>query len=424
LTIFEERESEVRSYCRSFPAVFEEARNACLYDDTGKRYIDFFAGAGALNYGHNNPYIKEQVLTYLKKDRLIHALDMSTTAKAEFLTTFQDLILKPRNLNYKIMCCGSTGTNSVEAALKLARKNKKRCNVIAFSGAFHGMSIGSLSVSSDRNHRIGAGVPLNHVVFAPYCSQFGDYRKSLEYLEWMLADDHSGVDIPACIILETIQAEGGVNVAEIEWLRGVRDICDRYDILMVIDDIQVGIGRNKTFFSWEKSGIVPDMVTVSKSISGIGFPMSLLLIKPEYDIFTPSEHNGTFRGFQLSFVGAKAGIEFFVKNNLENKVQEKETVIKEYLESQIRPISSKLEIRGSGMIWGIDFIRLDPSAATKVMSECFENGLIIERAGRKDSVLKILPPLTIEKEELLAGLDIIARSTRKVTAEYDQTLLL
>lgn len=287
MNIFEEIESEVRSYCRSFPAVFEKAVNAHLYDVSGKVYIDFFAGAGALNFGHNNPQIKKKMVDYLCEDNVIHALDMSTKAKAEFLETFRNLILEPRNLDYKVMCCGSTGTNAVEAALKLARKNTKRTNVIAFAGAFHGLTMGSLSATSDIFSRKGAGVPLQNITFAPYCNQFSNYKQSLEYLEWILSDDHSGIDKPACILLETIQAEGGVYVAEAEWLRGIRDICDRYDILMVVDDIQVGVGRNGTFFSWEKAGIVPDMVILSKSISGIGLPMSLLLIMPKYDIFKP-----------------------------------------------------------------------------------------------------------------------------------------
>lgn len=418
MNIFEEIESEVRSYCRSFPAVFDRAVNAFLYDTSGKEYVDFFAGAGAMNFGHSNKTIKDKVLEYLSEDNIIHALDMNTKAKGEFLETFRALILKPRNLDYKVMCCGPTGTNAVEAALKLARKNKRRTNIIAFSGAFHGMTMGSLAATTDRKSRGGAGVPLQNITFAPYCNQFGDYRKSLEYLEWMLFDDHSGIDKPACILLETIQAEGGINVAEHEWLRGVRNICDRYDILMVVDDIQVGVGRNETFFSWERSGIVPDMVTLSKSIGGIGLPMSLLLIKSQYDIFRPSEHNGTYRGFQLSFVSAKAGIEYFIENHMEEMTHKKSEIIRNYLEEQIKPLSQKIEIRGSGLIWGVDLIHIDETMATEVMRKCFKSGLILERAGRHDSVVKILPPLTIEEETLLKGLDILKECIKAVLQNF------
>lgn len=416
MNIYEERESEVRSYCRHFPIVFKQAKNAYMYDIDGNEYIDFFAGAGAINFGHNNPYIKSKLLDYLSENNIIHALDMYTEAKGEFLESFQNLILEPRNLDYKIMCCGSTGTNAIEAALKLARKNTKRTNVIAFSGAFHGMTLGSLAVSSDRNSRKGAGVSLDNVSFAPYATEFDDYRLSLKYLNWMIADDHSGIDKPACIILETIQAEGGVNVANHEWLKGVRKICDENDILMVIDDIQVGIGRNATFFSWEKSGVVPDMVILSKSISGFGLPMSLLLIKPQYDIFRPSEHNGTFRGLQLSFVCSKAAMEYFTINNMQKLVEEKEIMIREFLLKDIMSLDYHLIIRGSGMIWGIDFRDFSLEICNKVMKECVKRGLIIEKAGRNDRVLKILPPLTIEKSVLLQGLNIIYESIQAVIA--------
>lgn len=309
-SIFEKRESAVRSYCRKYPAVFEMAKNAELFDENGNRYIDFLAVAGSMNYGHNNPEIKKAVLEYLSEDRVINSLDMYTTAKAEFLEVFTSQILEPRGLNYKVMCCGPTGTNAVEAALKLARKNKKRTNVFAFSGAFHGMTLGSLALTTDKVSREGGSVPLNNVTFFPYDGIFD----SIKYLEYVLNDDHSGIDKPAAIILETVQAEGGINVASVEWLKGIRRICDEHDILMITDDIQIGNGRSGYFFSFERAGVVPDMVVLSKSISGFGLPMALLLMKPELDIFRPAEHNGTFRGSQLSFVGGTAGIRYFVSH--------------------------------------------------------------------------------------------------------------
>ncbi len=414
LSIFEENESEVRSYCRKFPEEFTFARNAELITTTGKSYLDFFAGAGAMNFGHNNPYIKKAILAYLEDDHIIHALDMYTEAKEDFISAFRTMILTPRSLSYKIMFCGSTGTNAVEAALKLSRKVKKRSNIFAFSGAFHGMSLGSLSMTGDSFSRNGAGLPLHDVTFLPYYNAFPDSMTSLDYMEQVLLDDHSGIDKPSAVFLETVQAEGGINPAPIEWLKRLRSICDTYNILMVVDDIQVGVGRCGSFFSFERAEIVPDMVVLSKSISGFGLPMSLLLIKPEYDLFEPAEHNGTFRGNQLGFVGAKAGIEYFVSSKLDQIVKANEAVMRNFLISEILPLDPRLQIRGIGMIWGIDFSSIDYKLAKKISHTCFENGLVIELAGRKDCVLKLLPPLTIEPDHLKKGLQIIKDSVIQI----------
>ncbi len=410
LSIFEERESQVRSYCRKYPVVFERAKNAEMFSVDGKRYIDFLAVAGSMNYGHNNPEIKKAVLDYLAEDRIINALDMYTSAKEEFLETLTSLILEPRKLDYKVMCCGPTGTNAVEAALKLARKNKGRANVIAFSGAFHGMTLGSLAMTTDKVSREGGSVPLGNVAFAPY-----DGTKdvdSLSYLRWILEDDHSGIDKPAAIVLETVQAEGGINVAGIEWLRGVRKICDEHDILMIVDDIQVGNGRTGSFFSFERADIVPDMVVLSKSISGLGMPMALLLMKPELDIFRPAEHNGTFRGNQISFVGGTAALRYFVGHEMDKEVKRKGEIIRNHLEKEIMPMDDRLAVRGIGMLWGIDFAGIDPGMAIKAVHAAFDRGLICEVAGRGDGVLKLMPPLTIEDGILSEGLNIIKDSVK------------
>ena len=403
--VFSEYESQVRSYCRKYPTVFKRAKNSELFDVDGNRYIDFLSVAGSMNYGHNNPYIKKAVLDYLQSDKPINMLDMYTEAKAEFLETFNEKILKPRNLNYKIMCCGPTGTNAVEAALKLARKNTGRTGIFAFSGAFHGMSLGALACTTDKISREGASIPLNNVYHMPYDGI--DCIDSIEYLKWLLNDDHSGYEKPAAIILETVQAEGGVNVADANWLRQIREICDKEGILMIVDDIQVGCGRSGNFFSFERAGITPDFVVLSKSISGFGMPMALLLIKPELDIFRPAEHNGTFRGNQLSFVGGTAGINYFTENNIGDEVKRKGAIIEEFITSKILPVDKRLSCRGIGFIWGIDFSKIDSALALKAVHECFDNGLIVEVAGREDSVLKIMPPLTIEDDTLTEGLEII-----------------
>lgn len=408
--IFESTESEVRSYCRKYPVVFSKAKNSELFSVEGERYIDFLAVAGSMNYGHNNPEIKSKIVEYLSEDHVINALDMYTEAKEEFLSTIKEKILKPRNLDYKVMCCGPTGTNAVEAALKLARKNTGRTNIIAFAGAFHGMSLGSLAMTTDRTSRQGAGVSLNNVTFLPYDGTLD----SIAYLKWVLEDDHSGIDKPAAIVLETLQAEGGINVASVEWLQEIRKICTENDILMIVDDIQVGNGRTGTFFSFERADIIPDMVVLSKSISGFGTPMALLLMRPELDIFRPAEHNGTFRGNQLSFIGGTAAINYFVSHKLDEEVRRKGAIVEKFIREEILPMDERLSHRGMGLMWGIDFSKIDPSMAIHAVHEGFERHIIMEVAGRQDAVLKLMPPLTITDDILYEGLEIVKASVASV----------
>jgi diaminobutyrate-2-oxoglutarate transaminase len=426
MNIFEDRESNVRSYCRSFPAVFTRAKGALVYSESGKEYLDFFAAAGSLNYGHNNDSIKRKLLSYLEGDGIVHSLDMYTTAKKEFLEAFTREILKPRGLDYKVQFCGPTGTNAVEAALKLVRKVKHRVPIFSFMGGYHGVSSGSLSVTASLEKRAAAGLPLSHAVFLPYPSmphpsKFMERWDSIEYLEAVLNDSHSGIERPAAVILETVQAEGGVYVAPIEWLQRLRRLCDEQDILLICDEIQVGCGRTGPFFSFERANIAPDLVTLSKSISGYGGPMSLLLMKPQLDVWQPAEHNGTFRGYQLSLVGATAALEYRKTINLEFHQKEKETFLESFLKTEIRPLADSIDIRGVGMIWGVDFSREPngPDVAKRIAARCFELGLIIERAGRGDTVLKIMPPLTIEMALLKKGCSLIARAIKDCTGRQD-----
>jgi diaminobutyrate-2-oxoglutarate transaminase len=414
MDIFQDWESNVRSYCRSFPIVFQNAEGPYLYSESGKRYLDFFAGAGALNYGHNHKYIKDRVLSYFQSDNVLHALDMHTSAKRHFMENFVNHILVQRNLHYKIQFCGPTGTNAVEAALKLARRVKKRSGIFSFDGGFHGMSLGALAVSSNMESRNAAGVPLTHVSFMPYFDQKKKSSAGLEFMDQILTDSHSGVEKPAAIIFETVQAEGGVNVASTEWMQRLRELCNKHDVLLICDDIQVGCFRTGPFFSFERANVVPDLVTLSKSISGLGFPMSLVLMKPELDIWMPGEHTGTFRGNQLAFVGADAAIDLANKIGIESIVKANETFLDGFLHEQIGSLSEKMDVRGVGMIWGIDVSEVGgPRLAKRVTDMCFEKGLIVERAGRQDTVIKLLPPLTIDANVLEEGCQIIRESVAK-----------
>lgn len=412
--VFETYESEVRSYCRKYKAVFQTAKGSKIWDEEGREYVDFFDGAGALNYGHNNDYIKEKLIDYLRKDGIIHALDMYTGPKRDFIEYFEENILKPRNLDYKIMFTGPTGTNAVEAALKLARKVTGRTNVFALMGCFHGMTMGALALTTDMTSRKGAGVPLHDVTHIPAPYMFPELD-TIAYMERLLADDHSGVEKPAALVIETIQAEGGIYPLDAEWLKKVEAFCRKHEIMLIVDDIQVGCGRSGGFFSFERAGIKPDMVVLSKSIGGYGMPMAVLLFRPELDIWKPGEHNGTFRGNQLSFVAARAALEFALEDGLYEKVDAKGRIAEDFLLREVKPLNDQIEIRGIGLIWGVDFGKAGPAGlCRRVVDECFKNGLIIEQAGREDCVLKLMPALTISEEDLLAGLEIIRRSVQTV----------
>lgn len=412
-TVFETYESNVRSYCRSFPTVFTTAKGAIMTDEAGKDYIDFFAGAGALNFGHNPEYMVQRLIAYLQSGGILHSMDMYTPAKRDFLEYFQQHILAPRGLNYKIQFAGPTGTNAVECAIKLARMNKKRQNVFALMGAFHGMTLGSLSLTTDRCSRDGAGQALTNVTHIPVPYIFPELD-TIAYTERLLTDDHSGVEKPAAIVLETVQADGGINVFDAEWLRQLRELCDRHDILMIVDDIQVGCGRTGTFFSFERAGIIPDMVTVSKSIGGCGMPISLLLLKPELDIWEPGQHSGTFRGNQLSLIAGKAGLEIMAETDLLSEVQRKGKLVDEFLRNEVCTLDSRISHRGIGLMWGVDFSGFDKDMTKPLIAACFQNGLIVERVGRENAVLKIMPPLVIEDELLLQGLRILKKSVQEI----------
>ena len=413
ISVFENYESNVRSYCRSFPTVFTTAKGAVMTDEDGRDYIDFFAGAGALNYGHNPDYIMQKLIAYLQSDGILHSMDMYTAPKREFLDFFEEKILRPRGLDYKVQFAGPTGTNAVEAALKLARKVKKRENVFALMGAFHGMTLGSLALTTDRSSRDGAGQRLANVTHVPAPYMFPELD-TIAYMERLLTDDHSGVEKPAAIVLETVQADGGIYPFDVEWLRRLRDLCDRHDVLLVADDIQVGCARTGTYFSFERAGIVPDIVTMSKSIGGCGMPMALVLFRPELDIWQPGEHTGTFRGNQLSLVAAKAGLEMLLNDKIEEQVQRKAQLVDAFLREEICPLDDRITYRGIGLVWGVDFSAFAGDMTKTLIAACFKNGLIVERVGRDNNVLKLMPPLVIEDELLLRGLQILKQSIQEI----------
>ena len=419
MSTIERMESEVRSYCRVFPATFTKAEGCYQYDDKGNEYLDFFSGAGTLNYGHNNPQFKAKLIEYIQQDGVVHSLDMTTAAKIDLLERFESVILKPRGLDYKVQFPGPTGTNAVESALKLARKIKGRQPILSFTNAFHGMTLGSLSISGNAFKRDGAGVPLAHAVNMPFDGYFGDEVDTIEYMDRLLNDNGSGIDTPAAAIVETVQAEGGINVASFEWLQRLETLCRKYDMLLILDDIQVGCGRTGPFFSFEPAGIYPDMVCLSKSLSGYGLPLAFTLIRRELDQWQPGEHNGTFRGHNLAFITATEALSYWEDDTLSKEVQRKGHKAHAFFEDMAEKYPNMfVEAHGRGLIQGLECRQ--EGSADKLSATAFERGLIAETSGPEGHVFKLLPPLTIEEAELEAGLQIIEEAVEEVAKEQQR----
>ncbi|GAA1227101.1 diaminobutyrate--2-oxoglutarate transaminase [Kitasatospora nipponensis] len=406
-SLFETMEAEVRLYCRKFPVVFERAKGAELFTEDGRVFLDFFCGAGTLNYGHNPEPIKRRLADYLAADGITHGLDMFTVAKREFLTRLDQVVLRPRGLDYKVQFCGPTGTNAVEAALKLARKVTGRRGFVSFTGAFHGMSQGSLAVTGSRRARQAGGVLAQEVTFVPFeDGPFGSFD-SIDYLDRMFADPSSGVDLPAAVIVEPVQLEGGVYPASGDWLRRLRDLTQRHGILLIADEIQSGCGRTGTFFAFEQAGIVPDLVTLSKSIGGYGLPLSLVLLRRELDVWEPGEHTGTFRGNQLAFVAATAAWDYWEQPEFLSDLAASSERLRAFGADVAQAVPGTV-VRGRGMVLGLDLAAVGGAArAERVQRSCFEHGLIVELAGRHDEVVKVMPPLVIDRVRLERGLAVL-----------------
>ncbi len=410
-------ESKVRSYCRHFPVVFSKATGSTLEDEEGNEYIDFLAGAGALNYGHNDPVLKEKLMEYIEADQIVHGLDLVTEAKRAFMEAFESLILSPRGMRYKMQFTGPTGTNAVEAAMKIARNVTGRQTIVSFTNGFHGVTMGSVAATGNSHFREGCGMQPQGTAFMPYDGYMGDEIDTTEYLDKMLTDGSSGLDHPAAVIVETIQGEGGINVASNEWLRSLEMVCRKHDILLIVDDIQVGCGRTGTFFSFEEAGISPDIITLSKSLSGYGLPLSVVLIKPELDQWKPGEHNGTFRGNNLAFITARAALEEYWRDDtFEREVKRKGEIVRESLERLVDlDERGVLTARGRGMMQALDCT--SGNLAARISALAFEKGLIMETSGSLDQVLKCLIPLTIRDDELKRGLSILEESVIEALSE-------
>lgn len=419
MELFERWESEIRGYSRAYPTVFIKASNARQLDEQGRSYIDFFAGAGVLNFGHNNPRMKAALIRFIEADGVAHSLDMATDVKREFIRAFVDTILKPRDWDYKLQFMGPTGTNAVEAALKLARRVTGRSHVIAFSQGFHGMTLGSLACTANQYFRNAAGVPLNHVSHVPFETPNGCGMGCLNTLRETLENSSSGVDAPAAFIVEPIQAEGGVNVASREWLQALQQLARDTGALLIFDDIQAGCGRTGQYFSFDGMGLEPDIICLAKGIGGYGTPLAMNLVKPEHDAhWQPGEHTGTFRGQGFSFVAGREALRYFDDDELMRQTRERGEQIHARLQALAEHYrNAGFEVRGKGMMQALDVA--EGARAKAIVRECFESGLLVGPCGVGGRVVKLIPPLTIPDDDLEQGLRLLESAVKRVMEAED-----
>ena len=406
------RESEVRSYSRTFPTTFVSASGSTMVDHWGRTYIDFLAGCGALNYGHNDPDMAAAIVAHLESGGIAHGLDMATTAKDEFIAALTEL-MTDRQLDHRIQFTGPTGANAVEAALKLARKVTGRSQVVAFTNGFHGVTAGALAASGNAGNRMAPVLPLPGVLRALYDGYLGPDVDTAELLDALLNDASSGFDPPAAILLEVVQGEGGLNQASDGWLRRIAEVARQHGALLIVDDIQAGCGRTGSFFSFERAGVVPDLITLSKSLSGFGLPLSVLLLRPEIDIWSPGEHNGTFRGNNLAFVTATVALRKFWSGSVDrggpalvDEVSRRADLVRGLLTRLAE--TNGFAVKGRGMMVGLDVG--DGPLAERICNRCFDNGLIVERSGPDDEVVKVLAPLTTPDPLLIEGMEVLSEA--------------
>lgn len=418
-------EGSAVSYPRAMPMAIRRARGATVEDMDGNIYIDFFGGAGVMNVGHANPMVSEAASKQLSE--LTHSLDIPNPARKALVEML--LTLLPRELN-RIFFGGPTGSDAVEAALKLARSNSKRYPLIAFEGGYHGMSAGALSLSSGLVFKEDFLPLLPEVHFVPYayCYRCAFGRKPdscglecAQYLEHVVEDPHSGVGRPAAIFVEAIQGEGGSIVPPDEFIPRVRAVCDRHEIQMVVDEIQAGFCRTGKMFSIEHTGTVPDVMTMSKALGGIGFPISAIAYKGKLDTWPGGKHIGTFRGNVLAFAAGCEALNFMVQNRLAEHALKLGRVMLSCLKELEKDSKVVGEARGKGLMLGVELVRDKatkepaPGLAGQVRAICHRHGLLIEIGGHYGNVARFLPPLILTEEMARKGIELFSEAVR--TAE-------
>lgn len=418
----DELESNARSYPRAVPVALEEGRGATMKDADGNIYIDFFGGAGVLNVGHSNPAVAAAATA--QQERLVHALDFPTAPKLKLMRRLRQLLPGKLKQSARFHFGGPTGSDAIESALKLTRAHTGREAVIAFQGSYHGMSTGALSVTSDTGYE---GAPAGPVHFMPYAYCYrcplGLKPDSCELacaklLDTSLEDPHSGVPKPAAIVVEPVQGEGGTIVPPDGYLREVRRIATKHEVPLVCDEIQTGFGRTGTMFACEHDGVTPDVMTLSKALGGIGYPISCIAYDSSLDTWTRGAHIGTFRGHQVAMAAGLAAIEFMEQTGLVAHAARLGEHTLGLLREALAEAPAVGDVRGRGLMIGIELVHDRdtkqpwPELAGQIRTECFKRGVVIEVGGHFGNVARFLPPLVITRELMDAGSEIFVESVR------------
>ncbi len=413
-------EGAVVSYPAGMPMAIQRARGATVEDVDGNVYIDFFGGAGVMNVGHGNPSVVEAAVRQLGE--LTHALDFPTPSRRLLVDALSRLL--PEQLS-RVSFGGPTGSDAVESAIKLARFNTKRIPIVAFEGSYHGMTAGALSVTSGRGFRERFLPLLPEVHFVPYAYCYRCPFKTspdrcgllcAEYLEHVLEDTHSGVGTPAAVIVEPIQGEGGSIVPPEGFIPRIRQICDQHEVIMIADEVQAGFCRTGKMFSFEHTNTVPDVVTMSKALGGIGLPIAGIAYKDRLNTWPAGAHIGTFRGNVAAFAAGAAALAFMVDSNLADHA----LALGDWMLASLRSLErdSRIvgDVRGKGLMLGVELVKDKgtkepaPELARRVRTACHRRGLLIEIGGHYDNVVRFLPPLVLTRELARRGLEVFSDS--------------
>lgn len=404
-------ESSVNAYGAAFDKIVRGAQGEYLFTTDGGRYFDLFSSAGVANFGHNHPSIRRGLVEYLAEGGLVHGLDYYSVAKAELIDKLEAKILPPRYRgHYRYYFSPPAGTLAIEAALKYARKATGRRTTGCFTNGFHGLTYNALAATGNLAKRQSGHTDLPWVCRLPYQGYAGDIDYPALY-DKLLTDDSGGYGMPAALLFETVQAEGGVNCCDGAWYEAVLALCRRHGIISIVDDIQAGCGRAGTFFSFERlSSEFPDIVCLSKSLSGFGLPAALVLVREELDVLQPGENSGTFRGNNLGVKAASLMIDLYTSAACQERSARNESL----LEAFVRALPAGVRARGRGLIYGIDLGT--PELAARVQDRLKDDGVLVERCGGQPRVVKIMPPITAEPENLEQALEAVATRIAEVNS--------
>jgi diaminobutyrate-2-oxoglutarate transaminase len=420
------RESSARTYASTFEAVFETGSGVYLRDQSGREILDCLACAGALPLGHNHPEVRDALMRFLDSGHVQQVLDLTTPAKRAFVDELFGLLPPAWADRAKIQFCSPSGSDAVEAAMKLVRFATGRQPILAFHGAYHGMTSGALAAMGNLGPKAalhGPGgvhfLPFPYRYRCPFGSDGADTdRLSIQYLANVLGDPESGIPRPAAVIVEVVQGEGGCIPASDDWLRQLRQLTRDHDIPLVIDEVQTGFGRTGTMFAFDRAGIVPDVLVLSKAVGG-GFPLAVIVYDEALDRWPRGMHAGTFRGNQIAMVAGQVTMEILRRDRLAEHAADVGSALMDGLR-EIAACHPELgDVRGRGLMIGVEIVapapgssrgRQDGALAAAIKQAAFHHGLLLETGGRHGAVLRMLPPLILTHADAGAILDRLERA--------------